>query len=167
MYTDSYGPFIVNLGPLRSGLWVLRLHRGLAGGTSHCGAASALCSQVEASSCYRWERCGSSGRDGWVEDCFASFLFERHVWNIESDILISHSLHEISDISEVHFNEIINPKRTNLVTGEQEIAAGYAKMFAGIYASLKPGGLCACIPWNSSTWSQAAIWCVKKFPELC
>ena len=94
---------------------------------------------------------GSSGRDGWVEDCFASFLFERHVWNIESDILISHSLHEISDISEVHFNEIINPKRTNLVTGEQEIAAGYAKMFAGIYASLKPGGLCACIPWNSST----------------
>ena len=32
-------------------------------------------------------------------------------------------------------------------------------MFAGIYASLKPGGSCACIQWNSSTWSQAAIWC--------
>ncbi len=31
-------------------------------------------------------------------------------------------------------------------------------MFAGIYASLKPGGSCACIQWNSSTWSQAAFW---------
>ena len=51
----------------------------------------------------------------------------------------------------MHFSEIINPKLTNLVTGEQEIAAGYAKMFAGIYASLKPGGSCACIQWNSST----------------
>eukprot|EP00434_Breviolum_minutum_P040529 symbB.v1.2.036014.t1/scaffold4986.1/size32096/1 len=60
------------------------------------------------------------GQDGGSYDCIVALQAVRHI--------VAPPVHYAAKL------------KLPVVTGEQEIAAGYAKMFAGIYASLKPGG---------------------------